>query len=193
METGIYEHLDRHLMLIFDRAFDSPEQQWPVDELDYQLQFLIALIDDDQLSLNQNKNDWISLSPSIPLDDPFVYLVSLIHHLKHHFVQQYSQKVRWSTNENNHWSSNDGIIKHKHLLIFDDKEKNLSVDIHWEIKILQNHHFHISIQAKDQKNINIQLPMGSYSIDEQTNQFCFQNFQLEMKTLIHILCQLITS
>jgi hypothetical protein len=176
-------------MLIFDRAFDNPEKQWTVDQLDYQLQFLIALIDDDQLLLNENTTDCLSLSPSIPLDDPFVYLVSLIHHLKHHFVQQYSQKVRWSTNENNHWSYNDGIIEHKHLLIFNDKQKNLSIDIHWNIKILQNHQFDISIQAKDQ----IQLPIGRYSIDDQINQFCFQNFQLEMKTLIHILCQSITS
>jgi len=194
METGVYEHLYRHLMLVFDRAFANPEQQWSVNELDYQLQFLIALVNDDQSLLNQNTNDQIS-SPSIPLEDPFVYLVSLIHHLKHNFTHQYSQQVRCSMNENNHWSSQDGIIEHKHVLIYQDQGKNLSIDIHWHIKLLKDQHFDISIQANDQKNINIQLPMGRYEINEQINSFhlYFQNFQMEIKTLIHILFQSITS
>jgi hypothetical protein len=183
-------------MLVFDRSFANPEQQWSVDELDYQLRFLIALIDskDNSFPSNQNTNDQ-NLSPSIPLEDPFVYLVSLIHHLKHYFVQRYSQHVRWSTNENNFWSYQDGIIEHKHLLIFHDQGKNLSIDIHWHIKILKDQQFDISIQAKDQKNIKIQLPMGRYEINEQINHFhlYFQIFQIEIKTLIHILFQSITS
>ncbi len=194
METGVHEHLYRHLMLVFDRAFANPEQQWSVNELDYQLQFLVALIDDDQSPLNQNTNDQIS-SPSIPLGDLFVYLVSLIHHLKQNFAHQYSQYVRCSMNENNHWSSQDDIIEHKHVLIYHDQGKNLSIDIHWHIKILKDQHFDISIQANDQKNINIQLPMGSYEINEHINSFhlYFKNFQMEIKTLIHILIQSITS
>lgn len=188
METEVDENLYRHLMLIFDRAFANPEEQWSVNELDYQLQFVIALIDDVQSPLIQNTSDPI-LFPSIPLEDFVVYFVSLIHYLKHCFVHRYSQYVHWSTNENNHWSFQDEIIEHKHLLIYNHQEKNLSIDIHWRIKRLKDQHFDISIQAKDQKNINIQLPIGTYQINDQTNQFhyYFQNFQMEIQTLIHIL------
>ena len=187
---GVHEHLYRHLMLVFDRSFANPEQQWSVNELDYQLQFLVALIDGDQFPSTQNTNDQIS-SPAIPLEDPVVYLVSLIHHLKRCFADRYSQYVHWLTNENNDWSIRDGTIEHKHLLIFHDQEKNLSIDIHWYIEIDKDKYFDISIQAKDQKDFNIQLPMGRYESDKQINSFplYFTIFQMEMKTLIHILIQ----
>ena len=120
-----------------------------------------------------------------------VYLVSLIHHLKRCFADRYSQYVHWLTNENNDWSIQDGTIEHKHLLIFHDQEKNLSIDIHWYIKIHKDKYFGISIQAKDQKNFNMQLPMGRYKSDKQINAFplYFTIFQMEMKTLFHILNQ----
>lgn len=177
-------------MLVFDRAFAIPEQQWSVNELDYQLQFLTALINDDQFPSHQTTNDKIS-SPTIPLEDPFVYLVSLINHLKHCFADRYSQHVHWLTNENNYWSIQDGIIEHKHKMIVRDQGKNLSVDIHWHSKIHNDQHFDISIQAND----HIQLPMGRYPVNNQINQFDFhfQNFQMEIKTLIYILLQTIIS
>ncbi len=74
-----------------------------MDELDYQRQLIISLIQGQRdethyFSLPQNMNNH-RLSLSIPLEDPFVYVVSLIHHLKHQFAAHYSQCVRWSIEE----------------------------------------------------------------------------------------------
>ena len=150
--------------------------------MDYQIRFLVRLLDNESASFN----DKIS-SPSIPLEDPFVYLVSLIHHLK----TECSQYIHCSINESNHWSFQNGLLEHKHLLTYHKEGQNHSIDIHWHIKILEDHHFNISIHAKDQKNINIQLPMGQYKIDEQRNPFYlyFKIFHMEMNTLIFILLQ----
>ncbi|CAF4857462.1 unnamed protein product, partial [Rotaria sp. Silwood2] len=87
----------KHLTLIFDRGFGDPNQQWSVDELDYQLQFMLTLITNENEQVNyfpapQIINS-IILSPSIPLEDPFVYVISLIHHLKHQFATRYSKCV----------------------------------------------------------------------------------------------------
>jgi hypothetical protein len=84
MEMKVHEHLQRHLILVFDRSFAGPEEQWSVDELDYQLQFITALIDGEKDDANyfsspppENTSDNMSL-PSFLLRDSFVYVVSLI-------------------------------------------------------------------------------------------------------------------
>jgi hypothetical protein len=196
MEMKIHEHLYRHLMLIFDRSFGGPEKQWSVNKLDYQLQFIISLIDGQRDEVNyfssppQNTNNSIS-SLSIPLEDSFIYVVSLIHHLKHRFAARYSQCVRWSTEEKNRWSSQDGKIEHVDLLIFRYKTKNLSIDLNWNVKMLRDKHFSIDIEAKINDKIDIDVPMGIWKIDQQTNHFHlhFNNFEMEMKILINIICQ----
>ncbi len=196
MEMRTHEHLQRHLMLIFDRSFAGPEQQWSVDELDYQLQFMIALIEGEKEEVNyfppspQSTKDNMLL-PFIPLGDSFVYVVSLIHHLKHQFAARYSQCVRWSNEEKNRWSSQDGRIEHIDLLIFRYQTKNLSIDINWNVRILREKKFSIFIKAKINDKIDIEVPMGVWKINEQTNDFDlhFNNFEVEIKILIKILCR----
>jgi hypothetical protein len=183
-------------MLVFDRSFGGPEKQWSVDELDYQLEFIISLIDGQRDEVNyfssppQNTNNSIS-SISIPSEDSFIYVVSLIHYLKHQFAARYSRCVRWSTEEKNRWSSQDGRIEHVDLLIFRYQAKNLSIDFNWNVKMLKDKHFSIDIQAKINNKIDIELPMGIWKINEQTNDFDlhFNNFEMEMKILINIICR----
>jgi hypothetical protein len=179
-------------MLIFDRSFGGPEQQWSVNKLDYQLEFIISLIDSQRDEVNyfpsppQNTNNSIS-SLSIPSEDSFIYVVSLIHHLKHQFAARYSQCVRWSNEEKNRWSSQDGKIEHVDLLIFRYQTKNLSIDINWNVKMLRDKHFSIDIQAKINNKIDIELPMGIWKINDF--DLHFNNFEMEIKMLIKILCR----
>jgi hypothetical protein len=130
-------------------------------------------------------------SPSIPLEDPFVYLVSLIHHLKHQFAVRYSQCVRWSTEQKNHWLSQDTRIEHDDLLIFSYQTKDLPIHIHWNVKMLDDKDFSIDIKAKADENINIELPMGIWKLNEQTTNFDlhFNNFEMKIKMLINIIYQ----
>jgi hypothetical protein len=195
MELGTAKHLYRHLMLIFDRSFGAPNQQWSVDELDYQLQFMVALIEGEKekssyIPSTRNTNDYMSL-PFIPLGDPFVYVVSLIHHLKNQFAARYSNCIRWSTGEKNRWCSQDRTIENYDLMIFSYQSKNLSVDVTWHVTILKEKQFIISIKAKDHNKINILLPLGLWKINEKKNDFDvhLKYFEMEMKILINILCQ----
>jgi hypothetical protein len=199
LETRTHEHLQKHLTLIFDRSFAGPDQQWSVAELDYQLQFMLALIEGEKeegnyfpSSQNTNNN---TLSPSIPLGDPFVYVVSLIHQLKTQFAARYSKCVRWSTDKKNRWCSQDGKIENYDLLIFSYQTKNLSVDINWNVRILREQQFSICIIAKAPNKIDIELPLGLWKINEQTTDFDIhlKNFETEIKVLINILCQSIAS
>ncbi|CAF3693938.1 unnamed protein product [Rotaria sp. Silwood1] len=183
----------KHLTLIFDRGFGDPNQQWSVDELDYQLQFMFTLITNENEQVNyfpapQIMND-IILSPTIPLEDPFVYVVSLIHHLKHQFATRYSKCVRWSTDKKNSWNAQNGRIENYDLLIFSCQEKNFPIDIKWDVQLLQEQNFLFYVKARTDNKIIIELPLGVWKINEQTATFevHLQNFEMEIKTLINIL------
>ncbi|CAF4976038.1 unnamed protein product [Rotaria sp. Silwood1] len=191
--TKIPEHIMKHLTLIFDRGFGDPNQQWSVDELDYQLQFMFTLITNENEQVNyfpapQIMND-IILSPTIPLEDPFVYVVSLIHHLKHQFATRYSKCVRWSTDKKNSWNAQNGRIENYDLLIFSCQEKNFPIDIKWDVQLLQEQNFLFYVKARTDNKIIIELPLGVWKINEQTATFevHLQNFEMEIKTLINIL------
>ncbi|CAF3317114.1 unnamed protein product, partial [Rotaria sp. Silwood2] len=191
--TGIPEHIMKHLTLIFDRGFGDPNQQWSVDELDYQLQFMLTLITNENEQVNyfpapQIINS-IILSPSIPLEDPFVYVISLIHHLKHQFATRYSKCVRWSTEKKNSWNAQNGRIENYDLLIFSCQEKNFQIDIKWDVQLLQEQNFLFYVKARTDNKIIIELPLGVWKINEQTVNFevHLQNFEIEIKTLINIL------
>lgn len=182
-------------MLIFDRCFAAPSQQWTVKELDYQLQFMLALIGG-----NENKKNYFPSSedhidrmplPSMPMGDSFVYVVSLIHSLKTHFAVRYPNCVRWSTEQENRWCNQDGQIEHHHSMIFSYQSKDLSVNMHWKAGILKGQQVSISIEAKDHKQIGIELPLGSWKIDQQTNDFDVHitKFEIEMQILVNILCK----
>ena len=182
-------------MLTFDHCFTDPNQQWSVNELDYQLQFMLALINSDN---NQKKyfpalQDNIGRIPllSIPTNDSFVYIISLIHHLKNQFTARYSNCIRWSMEEKNQWCSQDGQIEHHHLMIFSYQSKDLSVDIDWKARILEDQQISISIEAKDHNKVSIELPLGSWQINKQTNDFDSHmlKFEIEMTILINLLCQ----
>jgi hypothetical protein len=183
-------------MLTFDRSFSGPNQQWSVVELDYRLQFMLALIEGERKEINyfppllSNMNGHMS-SPAIPMGDPFVYVVSLIHHLKNQFATLYSKYVRWSNDEKNRWCSQDERIEHYDLLIFSYQTKNLSIGIHWNVRLLKEKQFEICIKAKSNDKIDIELPLGLWNINEQTNDFVnhLKSFQMDMKILINILCQ----
>jgi hypothetical protein len=127
----------------------------------------------------------------IPLEDPFVYMVSLIHHLKHQLAVRYPQCVRWLTEEKNCWLNQDGRIEHDDLLIFCYQTKNLPIHIHWNVKMLDDKDFSIDIKLKANENINLELPMGIWKINEQTTNFDlhFNSFEMKIKMLIDIICQ----
>jgi hypothetical protein len=182
--------LRKHLSLIFDRAFGGPNQQWSADELDYQLQFIFALIQNENEQINYfptPQNTVLSLS--IPFEDPFVYVVSLVHHLKRQFAIRYSKCVRWSIEKKNSWSIQNERIENYDLLIFSSQGKDLSVDIKWNIQILKEHQLLVYIKARIDNKIIIELPMGIWKINEQTPDFevNLTNFEMEIKILINIL------
>lgn len=195
MEKKIPEHVLRHLMLTFDHCFTESNQQWSVNELDYQLQFILALIDGDK---NQ-KNYFPALRddigciplPSIPTNDSFIYIVSLIHHLKNYFAARYPNCIRWSMEEKNGWYSQDGQIDHHHSMFFSYQSKELSVDTNWKARIVDNQQISISIEAKDHNKVGIELPLGFWRINNQTNDFDIHmlKFEIEMEILINLLCQ----
>ena len=162
-------------MFIFDRGFAGPDQQWSVDELQNQVQFIITLIGEEKEGINYfpsspNTNDHLPL-PRIPSGDPFVYIVSLIHQLKTHFATHYSTNIRWSSNEKSHWYNQNGRIENTDLLIFHYQAKNLAININWVVRILSNQRFFLDIEANDGNKFNIELPLGVWEITEQTNDF----------------------
>jgi hypothetical protein len=198
MEMKIHEHLMKHLTLIFDRGFAGPSQQWSVDELDYQLQFVLTLIGNENEQINyfpapSKINDDMS-SISIPSEDPFVYVVTMIHHLKHQFAARYSKCLRWSTEKRNNWKMEDGRIKNYDLLTFSYQGKDLAVNIELEAEILKEQPVLFYVKAKTHNNIVIELPLGLWKTNEQTPDFetHLKKFEMEIKTLINILFKSIT-
>ncbi|CAF1527907.1 unnamed protein product, partial [Rotaria sordida] len=90
--------LRQHLMLIFDRGFEKAKGQWPIEELEYQIRFIIELI---TTTKNQEQTFQSSSSAMIPMN-PFIRLVSLIQKMKDEFVNYYSRfgSIHWSDDEN---------------------------------------------------------------------------------------------
>ncbi|UJR16586.1 hypothetical protein I4U23_003486 [Adineta vaga] len=195
IDGSIGQHLEKHLMLIFDRGFTNPGHQWSIDELDYQFQWITTLLMERHeqvnyfpVSLNINTQ---TLSSSIPFGDLFIYIVSLINQLKTQLVTRYCTCMRWSTEGKSRWITEDKRIENHDVLVFWYQESNLTIDIQWHIQILQENQFKLHIKANGSNQVAIELPLGIWTMKQQANDFdtLLNSFEIEMKILITILLE----
>ncbi|CAF1131778.1 unnamed protein product [Adineta ricciae] len=188
----MYQHIEKHLMLIFDRGFAGPDQQWSIDELDYQLQCIIV-----PLQGKHERTDYFPVSstvnaeptlPVISFEDPFVCMVSMIYNLKTRLVDRYRKCMRWSSQGKNQWITEHKLIENRDMLIFWYQGTDLTIDIHWNVTILENDQFKLVINAKGPDKVNLELPLGSWSIKQPSADFeiLLKSVELKMKILICI-------
>lgn len=159
----------------------------------FQDYYLVPYIQESPIKSNyfpslQNTTITIS-SLCIPSKDPFIYIVSLIYYLKEQLTMNYSQCVRWLTEQKNHWFTQHQRIEHDDVLIFSYQTKSLPIHIHWNINLLEDNTFSIDIKGKVNENKRIELPIVIYKIGRQTYDFHFNNFQMQIKILVDSLCQ----
>ncbi|CAF1078081.1 unnamed protein product [Adineta ricciae] len=191
----MYQHIETHLRLIFDRGFARPDQQWSIDELDYQLQCIIMPLQNKHertdyfpVSSTVNTNPTLSV---IPFEDPFVCMVSMIYNLKTRLVNRFLKCMGWSSQGKNQWITEDKRIENRDMLIFGYQGTNLTIDIHWNVTILENDRFKLVINAKGPDTVNSELPLGSWNIRQPSTDFeiLLKSVELKIKILICILSQ----
>ncbi|CAM4826376.1 unnamed protein product [Rotaria magnacalcarata] len=195
MEMKINEHLKNHLLLTFDHCFADPNQQWTLEKVEYELDFMISLLTIDQKQSNYFPNiDYVNNEISsifITLEDPFVYVISLIHHLKKEFENRYSKLIRWLNIGKGNWRYQDKQIENQDTLDFIYQGKPISIDLIWNVKFSEEQQFLMNLIAKLPKNIDFELPLGTWGRNQQTSGFevILRFFEIEMKILINILFQ----
>lgn len=190
MEIRMKEHLSQHLMHTFDHVFATPDKQWSIDKVDYQLQFMLTLIAKDQEKLNyfptpDIENNTI-LSSIILLKDPFVYMVSLINYLKEQFANRHSKCIRWLNIDRCDWKCHEDEVRNSDLLKYSYQEKSIEICITWHIKPLEEENFWLHMNAKIPEEIDFEMPLGDWKKPKQENDLETLRLyvELEMKTLI---------
>ena len=99
--------------------------------------------------------------------------------------------MRWSSQEKNQWIAEDKRIENRDMLIFWYQGTDLTIDIHWDVTILENDQFKLVLNAKDPDKVNLELPLGSWNIKQSSEDFeiLLKSVELKMKILICILSQ----
>jgi len=182
--------LAQHLKLIFDRGFAGPDQHWPIEELEYQLQFMIQLLAKKKendgyfpLAINQIE-PWSCTTKS----DSFLQLVSLIDGIKKQFQIRYPS-ILWSTNEKSRWSGDSRQIENHDFLTFKKQKVIIPIEIIWHAQMDDKQDLTMTIIAKINNKINVELPLGIWKQyeEEKNKEEIFKAFELKLKILIDIL------
>ncbi|CAF1455218.1 unnamed protein product [Rotaria sp. Silwood1] len=185
--------LERHLNLIFDCGFSDPKQQWNIEELEYQLQFMLQLIkknnEEDKSYLTSSINKQTELLICTPKNDSFPQLVFLIDWLKQEF-EKHSENLHWSpNNKQSQWSGNNRHIENYDILHFQKEQFKISFEIKWNVTINNNNELHMIIKAKINQTIVIQLPLGIWQQYHKDNikQDILKNVQIQLNNLLDLL------
>ncbi len=157
-----FESLRRHLNLIFDRGFGKSEQQWSINELEYQIRFIIELITN-----MKNHDEIFQYLPTMPLTsalstEPFARLVSFINIMKDQFVTCYSHfnPTSWS---NSRWSSDNQEILNYAMLKIGTQELPFKFEI---VRIEKENNLRISVYIKMNDTTIVKLPFGLWQENE---------------------------
>ncbi|CAF1163774.1 unnamed protein product [Rotaria sordida] len=185
--------LERHLDLIFNCGFSDSKQQWNIEELEYQLLFMLQLTkknnEEDKSYLTSSINNQTELLKYTSKNDSFPQLVFLIDWLKQEF-EKHSENLHWSpNNKQSQWSGNNRYIENYDILHFQKEQFKISFEIKWNVTINNNNELHMIIKAKINQTIVIQLPLGIWQQYHKDNikQDLLKNVQIEIDNLVDLL------
>ncbi|CAM2708528.1 unnamed protein product [Rotaria socialis] len=190
--------LEQHLYLIFDRAFANPDKQWPIEELEYQLELTLQLTkktneeEEEEYSLPSMsfKNEQKESLSNIPIltIGSSLQLALFIDSIKRQ-VEQYYDTLHWSNSEINEWSIKGQQVKHHDILHFQKQQYKTSLEIEWNAIINDKKKLDMNIKTKVNQNTVIDLPLGvwqQYNTDNINNDIR-KNVLIELKNLVDVL------
>jgi len=188
-ERGI--PLKQHLQLIFERGFAYSDQQWPIEELNYQLQHILRLATRNNeenncfpppLSKKQIKS---SLNTSKP--EYFLQLALMIDSMKRQFSIRYPD-MHWSTDNQSRWSQNDQQVRNRDFVTFEKLQRSIVIETLCCAEINKNQELVMIIKARDNQKNEVTLPLGIWKQYEQEDikEEILKIFELELKILIDI-------
>lgn len=177
--------LTEHLRLIFDRGFDEPAEQWPIDELEYQLRFALQFT-----KHKEETSEFPSPIPVTPTPMPtshstfssFFRLAELIAEVKDRLQQQYPD-ILWRDNENHLWEGNDRLVTH-HVTVVFPTPLNASVHIGWRVEIDVTHKARMTMNVQLKGTLTVSVPIG---VCEQGVYECLRRCEIQLKNLFEIL------
>ncbi|CAF4936692.1 unnamed protein product [Rotaria sp. Silwood1] len=174
--------LRQHLTLIFDRGFAQAKDQWSIEELEYQIRFIIELI---TMRKNQEQTFESSSSAMVSMS-PFICLVSLIQKMKDEFVNYYSRfgTIYWSDGENSQWSGTNQTIKNYDRLTIEKQELPIKFEI---VRMNKETQLQISVHIKMNETTIIKLPIGCWK--ENDFESIMNMFILELTTFYNLLLE----
>lgn len=161
-----FHSLKNHLQLIFDRAFGTSQQQWSIDTLKYQIQFLAEILN----SMKEQDFDGTPSTPVNTMDEPFIRIVSLISRMKREFVDYSSSSssssfvsTHWSNNENNRWSGHFQSVQNDDLLNIGEDQLHVKIEVN---RLENEHELQVSVSVKMNESTMVELPIGDWQENE---------------------------
>ncbi|CAF3972183.1 unnamed protein product, partial [Rotaria magnacalcarata] len=190
--------LEQHLYLIFDRAFANPDRQWPIEELEYQLELTLQLTkktneeEEEEynlpsMSFKNEQKESLSYIPMLTIDSS-LQLALFIDSIKRQ-VEQHYDTLHWSNSEINEWSIKGQQVKHHDILHFQKQQYKTSLKIEWTAIINDKTKLDMNIKIKVNQNTVIDLPLGvwqQYNTDNIKNDIR-KNVLIELKNLVDVL------
>ena len=178
-----FHSLKNHLQLIFDRAFGNVQQQWSIDPLKYQIQFLAALVNSMKV---QDIN--VTNTPVIAMEEPFIRIVSLISRMKREFADYSSSLVRthWSNNEHNRWSGHFQSAQNYDLLNIGEDQLQVKIEIN-RLEVNDEHELQIVVFIKMNESVVVELPVGQWQENEIDT--IIEMFIRELISFYHLLLE----
>lgn len=184
--------MQQHLQLIFDRGFAAPEQQWPLEELAYQLQHMLQLATRNNeentcfsppLSKKQIESSTTTIQPN-----SFLQLASLINSMKTQFSIRYPD-ISWSTDNKSQWTGQGKYVQNTDFLTFKKQQRSIIIETCCRVWINKNQELVISFMAKINEGNKVTLPLGIWQKyeGEDVLEEIRKVFELELKVLIDIL------
>jgi serine/threonine protein kinase len=183
--------LKQHLQKIFDRGFASPDKQWPIEELNYELQHILRLATRNNEENNcfpppvSKKQMKSSLNTSKP--EYFLQLASTIDLMKRQFSIRYPD-MHWSTDNQSRWSQNDQQVRNRDFVIFEKQQRSIVIETLCCAEINKNQELVMEIKARNNQRNEVTLSLGVWKQYEQEDikEEIFKIFELELKILIDI-------
>ncbi|CAF0935027.1 unnamed protein product [Adineta steineri] len=199
MLIGLKQQLKNYIITTFDRGFENAEYQWTIEQLEYRLESIRHILDQNMISLDQQLSN---ATKSLLLFEPIRVLSSLctikifskvsdaFESAKTKFVVEHSAyswydgKCYWLDNRQN-------MIERKNFDVLCYQQKRQS----WKLIFICSVHFNENgdivtlTVGTDINGMYIELPLGQYNPNQLDNLNIEMEFEREVINLLQAICK----
>ncbi|CAF0877998.1 unnamed protein product [Adineta steineri] len=200
MLIGLKQQLKNYIITTFDRGFENAEYQWTIEQLEYRLESIRHILDQNMISLDQQLSD---ATKSLLSFEPIRVLSSLCtikifskvsdafesakikFVVEHSAYSWYDGKCYWLDNRQN-------MIERKSFDVLCYQQKRQS----WKLIFICSVHFNENgdivtlTVGTDINGMYIELPVGQYNPNQLDNLNIEMEFEREVINLLQAICKI---